>query len=231
MKLFLKEFGIWMGGLLLVHLLLSAVLAEALPYGFFVVTQWLFPAVGVIIAITRLKTKHNVVSFGQSLGAGVVVAVGYMIAGTLMTAILYPDYIADAMGYMLQAQLIQFLILCVVVLYILMLAGIWYTLKKAGKPGYAFLIPIYNIIVFLEVAQKPLWWFIMFLIPIANIVFAIMMLNAISKNFGKDEGFTVGLIFLSPIFWSILGYGDAKYLEGQHDTNLKAAGEDVLDDF
>jgi len=231
MKLFLKEFGIWMGGLLLVHLLMSALLNEIIPYNILTILQWILPIVGVVVAITRLKTNHNLVSFGKSLGAGVLVAFGYSILSTLMTAILYPDFVTDAFGFLLQAQLIYFMMLSVAVLYILLMAGIWYTLKKAGKPGYAFLIPIYNIIVMLEVAQKPLWWFVMFLIPIANIVFAIMMLNAISKNFGKDEGFTVGLIFLSPIFWAILGYGDSKYLEGQYDTNLKAAGEDVLDDF
>jgi hypothetical protein len=49
------------------------------------------------------------------------------------------------------------------------------------------------------------------LIPIVNYIFIIWSYNLISKKFGKDVGFTLGLIFLSFIFWPILGFGDAKY--------------------
>ncbi|MCF8299316.1 MAG: DUF5684 domain-containing protein, partial [Saprospiraceae bacterium] len=86
----------------------------------------------------------------------------------------------------------------------LMIISYWIVFNKAGQPGWAILIPIYNIIVMLNVAKKPWWWIFLFLIPIVNIIFGIMMLNGISKNFGKSEGFTVGLIFLSVIFWPIL---------------------------
>jgi hypothetical protein len=50
------------------------------------------------------------------------------------------------------------------------------------------------------------------LIPFVNIVFAIWMINLLSKSFGKDVGFTLGLIFLSFIFYPILGFGGARYL-------------------
>lgn len=52
----------------------------------------------------------------------------------------------------------------------------------------------------------------MFLIPIINCVFAIWLYNMISKSFGKDEGFTIGLVLLGIVFWPILGFGAAKYL-------------------
>jgi len=64
----------------------------------------------------------------------------------------------------------------------------------------------------LKIGGKPGWWLLLFLIPGVNLIFAIWTMNMISKSFGKDEGFTVGLLLLSIIFWPILGFGSAKYL-------------------
>ncbi len=104
----------------------------------------------------------------------------------------------------------------VIVVYFLIIvvciAAMWRVFTKAGKPGWACLIPIYNFIVILEIVGKPLWWFLLLLIPCVNIVFLIWTYNLLSKSFGKSEGFTVGLILLSPIFICILGFGNAVYL-------------------
>lgn len=94
---------------------------------------------------------------------------------------------------------------------VLVIAGQWKLFEKAGQPGWACLIPIYNIYVMLKIAGKPGWWLILFLIPLVNLVFSIWMLNMISKSFGKDEGFTIGLALLSPVFIPILGFGSARY--------------------
>jgi len=91
------------------------------------------------------------------------------------------------------------------------IAGQWKTFEKAGQPGWACLIPVYNWYIMLKIGGKPGWWLLLFLIPLVNIIFAIRTINMISKSFGKDEGFTVGLIILSFIFWPILGFGDATY--------------------
>jgi hypothetical protein len=103
-----------------------------------------------------------------------------------------------------------------IVLYIaviiLMIAAYWKVFTKAGKPGWAAIIPIYNAIVLLEIVGKPVWWFLLYFIPCVNIVFLIWTVNLFSKSFGKSEGFTVGLILLSPIFISILAFGDAVYV-------------------
>ena len=106
-----------------------------------------------------------------------------------------------------------------VILLIIMLAiavvviiAEWKIYEKAGKPGWAVLIPIYNIIVLLEIVGKPIWWIFLFLIPIVNIVFGVWMTNLLSKSFGKDEAFTVGLILLGFVFYPILGFCDAKYI-------------------
>lgn len=96
---------------------------------------------------------------------------------------------------------------------ILVIVSLWKIFEKANKPGWACLIPIYNILVLLEIIGKPWWWLLLFLIPVVNIVFLVWTFNLLSKSFGKNEGFTVGLIFLPFIFFPILGFGDATYNE------------------
>lgn len=95
---------------------------------------------------------------------------------------------------------------------IFLIAAYWKVFEKAGKPGWAAIIPIYNVIVLLEIIGKPVWWLILMLIPIVNVIFAIWATNLLSKSFGKDEGFTVGLVLLPFIFYPILGFGDAQYV-------------------
>lgn len=95
---------------------------------------------------------------------------------------------------------------------VLMLASMWIIFTKAGKPGWAAIIPIYNILVLLEIVGKPWWWLLLMLIPVVNIVIMIMMYHQLSLSFGKTAGFTVGLILLGFIFFPILAFGDAKYL-------------------
>jgi len=95
--------------------------------------------------------------------------------------------------------------------FAVMIAAMWKVFVKAGKPGWAALIPIYNLIVLLEIAGKPAWWFILLLIPFVNFVVLIIVALAIARNFGKSTGFGVGLALLSPIFYPILAWGDSRY--------------------
>ncbi len=97
-------------------------------------------------------------------------------------------------------------------LIVLMVAGMWLTFTKAGKPGWAAIIPIYNVIVLLQIVGKPIWWIILFLIPIVNFIISIVVMVELAKVFGKGIGFAIGLVFLPFIFILILGFGDAKYL-------------------
>ena len=82
---------------------------------------------------------------------------------------------------------------------------------KAGEPGWAALIPIYNTILILKMAGKPWWWLFLTFIPIVGIIIAIMVAINVAANFGKGVGFGIGLVLLSPIFVAILGFGDAQY--------------------
>ncbi len=92
-----------------------------------------------------------------------------------------------------------------------MIASMWKIFSKAGKPGWASIIPIYNVIVLLQVAGKPVWWIVLLLIPIANLVFAILVLAALANAFGKGAGYVVGLILLPIVFYPMLAFGNATY--------------------
>ena len=89
--------------------------------------------------------------------------------------------------------------------------------RKADKPVWAALIPFYNIIVILQIIKKPLLWFFLLFIPISNILVIIGIAYELSRRFGKQTVFSVGIILLPVIFLAILGYGKAKYIE---DDNL-----------
>jgi uncharacterized membrane protein YhaH (DUF805 family) len=94
----------------------------------------------------------------------------------------------------------------------LMVASMWKIFSKAGKPGWACLVPIYNSVVMLQVAGKPVWWLVLMFIPFVNFVVALLTVVGIAKNFGKGTGFALGMVFLSPIFFPMLAFGDAEYV-------------------
>ncbi len=99
--------------------------------------------------------------------------------------------------------------LAIVVFYI---AAGWKIYEKAGQPGWACIVPIYGAYILLKIVGKPGWWLLLYFIPLVNIVYFVWTYNMLSKSFGKDEGFTAGLLLLGFIFWPILGFGDAKYI-------------------
>lgn len=95
---------------------------------------------------------------------------------------------------------------------VVVIAGGWKVFAKAGKPGWAVIVPIYNLIVILEITGRPIWWVLLMFIPFVNIVVGIIIALDMAKAFGKSPLFGVGLILLPMIFYPILGFGDAKYL-------------------
>ncbi len=98
-----------------------------------------------------------------------------------------------------------------VIAYIIAVIPLWVIFTKAGEAGWQALIPIWNTCVLLKVAGKPIWWIILFLIPIVNIVILILMYHGLSLSFGHGAGFTVGLFFLSLIFFYILAFSSNEY--------------------
>lgn len=95
---------------------------------------------------------------------------------------------------------------------ILLIICFWKLFKKAGEPGWAALVPLYDSYVMFKIAFGNGWKFLLLLIPIVNIVFAIMLPFKIAKAFGKSSGFGAGLLFLSFIFYPMLAFSDAKYV-------------------
>lgn len=99
--------------------------------------------------------------------------------------------------------------LLMLVVVLAMIISMWKVFEKAGKPGWGVIIPIYNGILALEIAGRPIWWIILFFIPVISIIPAFIIPLGIAKKFGKGAGFGIGLIFLPFIFYPILGFGDA----------------------
>jgi hypothetical protein len=104
------------------------------------------------------------------------------------------------------------LALVYVAVYVLEIIGMWRAFEKAGKPGWAAIVPIYNFYVLCKIAGRPGWWWVLLLVPIVNIVIWFIVSIDTAKAFGKTAGFGVGLALLPFIFWPILGFGDARYI-------------------
>jgi hypothetical protein len=107
------------------------------------------------------------------------------------------------------AIIFAIIVLALAVFYIV---AEWRIYTKAGKPGWAVIVPIYSTLVLLRIVGRPWWWILLFLIPLVNIVLGIIVVNDLSKSFGHGAGFTLGLIFLTLIFIPILAFGSSQYV-------------------
>lgn len=98
---------------------------------------------------------------------------------------------------------------------ILTIVSMWKIFKKAGKPGWAAIIPIYNVVVLFQISGLNPWLILLFIVPFVNFiampVLMILLYVKLAKAFGKSGGFAVGLIFLNVIFMPILAFSDAEY--------------------
>jgi hypothetical protein len=99
---------------------------------------------------------------------------------------------------------------CVGIIALLMIASLWKIFVKAGQPGWAAIVPIYNSYIMQEMVGREVWWLaiLIFLSPVWTIVISLDM----AKSFGKDTLFAIGLILFPYIFYPLLGFGDAQYL-------------------
>lgn len=178
------------------------------------------------------KKKNHRCNTGEVFGLVGIIAGIIFIFGIIWTMVIYNFFMpqiaggGDMMPTVTTGILSSFSVLgCmgfVMAIAGLQIAGMWRTVQKAGKEGWEVIVPLYNYIVFSEVGKNPSWWGIMLLIPVANIVFIILILNGVAKAFGKDGGYTVGLFFLGFIFWPLLAWGDASYQHGNFDSPHEA---------
>ena len=91
------------------------------------------------------------------------------------------------------------------------IAGMWKTFAKAGEPGWAAIVPFYNIYVMTKIIGRPAWWVVLALLPCVNFIALFIISIDMAKSFGKGVGFGIGLALLGPVFYAILGFGDAQY--------------------
>lgn len=107
---------------------------------------------------------------------------------------------------------------------VLMIAGLWKTFEKAGEPGWAAIVPIYNLYVLVKISGKETWWIILYFVPIVSIIATFIISIEVAKKFGKDAGYGIGLALLPMVFWPMLGFSDAQYEGGGSESN-----DEVLD--
>ena len=98
-----------------------------------------------------------------------------------------------------------------ILIFIIEIIGLWKIFDKAGEKGWKAIIPIYNLYILFKITYGAGVYFLLLLIPIADIVFWIIMDVKLAKAFGHGIEFTLGLIFLEPIFLLVLAFNDDKY--------------------
>ncbi|WP_230469863.1 DUF5684 domain-containing protein [Lujinxingia vulgaris] len=96
-------------------------------------------------------------------------------------------------------------------LTLVMIASMWKIFTKAGEPGWAAIVPVYNGIVLAKICGKEPWWGILLIVPFANLVAMIILSLALAEAFGKDTVWGLGLILLPIVFYPMLAFGNAQY--------------------
>ena len=97
------------------------------------------------------------------------------------------------------------------VVIVVMIASMWKVFEKAGQPGWTAVIPILNYVVMLKIVGRPLWWVVLLIIPLVNLVVAVIVCIDLAKSFGHGAGYGVGLALLPFVFFPMLGFGDDQY--------------------
>ena len=131
---------------------------------------------------------------------------------------LSPEFREEHATFLLVQQLFAFATL------VAMLAGIWKVFVKAGRPGWACLVPVYNLLVAFQIAGLTAWWLLLPLLaflpspePIriaagwGTLGLLIWFNTRLARRFGEGAHIAIGLTFMAPIFWCWLGFGDAKH--------------------
>jgi hypothetical protein len=95
---------------------------------------------------------------------------------------------------------------------VVLIAAYWRIFAKAGRPGWASLIPIYNVVTLLHITGRSGWWILGMCVPLLNVFVWIRLVFELARAFGRGIGFGFGLLLLSPIFVPVLGFGGSQYV-------------------
>lgn len=97
------------------------------------------------------------------------------------------------------------------IISLFLIISMWKLFSKSGRPGWAAIIPIYNIIVLLDIAGLEWYYLILMIIPIVNIYAMFKIYIELAHSFGKSTGFGVAMVFFSIICIPIIAFGSAEY--------------------
>lgn len=132
--------------------------------------------------------------------------------------------ITEEYNYSYQYQPDPFSIMSSILVTALIIISHWIIFQKAGRHGWAAIVPFYNIYTLCKVAGKPGWWWVLYIIPIVNIVIAIIVAVNVSRKFGYGAVFGFFLLFWPFPFigYPILAFGSAQYLGEKPGTGTPA---------
>ena len=130
-----------------------------------------------------------------------------------LALLLQDDASGNAAGVAAAAGVGMVMLLIWLAVLVVCIIAFWKVFTKAGQPGWAAIIPIYNLIILLKIAGRPAWWFLLMLIPIVNIVISLIVAIDVAKSFGQSTVFGVVMLWLlSNIGYLVLAFGSAKYI-------------------
>ncbi|MFL6504124.1 MAG: DUF5684 domain-containing protein [Candidatus Udaeobacter sp.] len=127
------------------------------------------------------------------------------------TALFTPARLLAQVDYSTESNPSPVSIIFGLLIALLIIVAMWKVFTKAGQPGWASIIPIYNLYIWCKIVGRPWWWILLMLIPLVNFIICIVLCIDLAKSFGKGVGFGLGLAFLGVIFFPILGFGSAQY--------------------
>jgi hypothetical protein len=102
-------------------------------------------------------------------------------------------------------------LLVALAILVAVVGGTWLTFSKAGEPGWAAIVPIYNVYVMIEIGGNEWWYLLLLLVPVVNVFVTAKISIDLAKSFGRGVLFGLGLWLLPFVFFPVLGFGDARY--------------------
>jgi len=125
---------------------------------------------------------------------------------------MYYSYNIDPyFGYNPYSQISLIMVFLYIALFAICIVSSWKIISKAGEPGWACLIPIYNLYIMFKIVYGNGWKFLLLLIPIVNIIISIKYTIDLAKVYGQGTLFGIGLIFVPFVFQLLLAFGDSEY--------------------
>ena len=113
----------------------------------------------------------------------------------------------------------------IIIIALLVVVAMWRIFAKAGRPGWAALIPIYNVVVLHQIVRKPVWWIVLYFLPVISIVIQIIIAIELGKAFSKSAAFSALFLLLLPIGFFVIAFDKSKYLYGINTTQTPQTPE------